>query len=82
MAQLWVLGALAVWALALGLAGKVIVPGSRELAGYLAAQAHGAELGPGVPARAASAGKRASAAAAVCDCLFFCALALMIWQPS
>lgn len=90
LAQAWALAALGIWALALLLAGKVVAPGLAELGSLLAhafppSAASGPvtviALTPEQSARAARAGAGANRAAAACDCLFFVALALMIWQP-
>lgn len=95
--QLWVLGALVVWAAALAVAGRLVVPSLAQLRELLAqAYSEPAAAAPGgaapspaarrlpeeAVARAARAGLVASRGAAVCDCLFFVALALMIWQPN
>jgi hypothetical protein len=89
--QLWALAALGAWLAAVALAARLVVPSLAVLRALLARAypvAGEAESAPSAPlppddaARARRAGQLASRSAAVCDCLFFVALALMIWQPN
>ncbi len=91
--QGWALGAFGVWVVAALVAGAVVVPALHRVRSVLVPPANGAPPrggpGPGWPgdldgaarARAARSGRAASRGAAVCDVLFFVALALMVWQP-
>ena len=90
--QVWELLALAVFGLVLGVYGRFFLPAMADLRDFMA-QADGApgagagtagegRLPPDEAWQAAAAGRAASRAAGACDCLFFVALALMVWQPS
>jgi hypothetical protein len=84
VAQAWDLGAFVLWASAALVAAIAVVPALRRIRSALVPPA--GTGGPGDldgPARAGAARSAlvASRGAAVCDVLFFLALALMIWQP-
>jgi hypothetical protein len=85
--QAWAVGAFLLWAGAALVAAAVVVPALRRTRSVLVPPAGpGALSEPGAlngaaRARVARSGRRASRGAAVCDILFFLALALMIWQP-
>ena len=93
VAQGWALGAFGVWVAAALVAGTVVVPALRRIRSVLVPPAAGppitGEHGRGRPgalegaarAQVGRSGRTASRGAAVCDVLFFVALALMIWQP-
>jgi hypothetical protein len=82
--QVWVLAALLVWLFAALVAAAVVAPGLRQMSSMLLGPAPAADV-PGAQAarrlRLARAGILASRGAALCDVLFFGALALMIWRP-
>ena len=95
--QAWDLAAFGLWAVAAVVAALVVVPSLHRVGAVLVRPAPGlatpglATPGLATPdgmaldgaarARVARSGLVASRAAAVCDVLFFMALALMIWQP-
>ena len=95
VAQVWDLGAFGLWVMAALVAALAVVPNLKRVGATLVAPGPGPGPGPGAGppgpgwagldgatrARVARSGLAASRGAAVCDVLFFMALALMIWQP-
>jgi hypothetical protein len=85
--QAWQLAALAVFGLVMAIYVAAFGPALNELKASMAkayptAPRVGGPLAGQEAKKAEVAGRRASAASAACDCLFFVALALMVWQPS
>lgn len=82
--QVWTLGGLLVWMGAVLIMLSMVLPGLRQMRTMLLTPTEPAGT-PAVEtawrARLARAGAMASRGAAVCDVLFFVALALMIWRP-
>jgi len=84
VAQAWALGALALWVGAAAVAGTRVVPALGRIRSTLVGPGGAVELDAldgAACARVARSGQVASRGAALCDVLFFLALALMIWQP-
>jgi hypothetical protein len=82
--QAWALGAFALWGGAAVVAGTRVVPALGRIGSTLVRSAGAVEPGAldgAARARVARWGQVASRGAALCDVLFFLALALMIWQP-
>jgi hypothetical protein len=82
--QAWVLGALLVWLCAILVAASLVRPALYQMRSMLLNAGKQDAHAPGNDAeriRFARASTLASRGAAVCDVLFFVALALMIWRP-
>lgn len=80
LGQGWELAALGTALVVAVVYGRYFLPAMGHLRRALGTGAGTVADGP-TTARAARAGVVASRAAAACDCLFFVALALMVWQP-
>ncbi len=83
--QAWVLGALLAWLCAILVAASLVRPALYQMRSMLLNAGTQDVPAPAKDAeriRFARAGTLASRGAAVCDVLFFVALALMIWRPS
>jgi hypothetical protein len=84
LAQAWSIGAFLIWLLACVVAGGLVVPALGQVRALLARAAPTGGLLPIAGAqsiRLARVATLASRGAAICDVLFFGALALMIWRP-
>jgi len=88
--HIWPISALLVWSVAAIVVTSMVVPCLNEMKAILAqlngvggavATSGAVVLGPAARAALARAGRLAGRGAALCDVLFFAALALMIWRP-